>query len=236
MITRSRETAGAALDKALAHEPIGTAQDMIVNKLRQAIVNGALRPGQRLSERSITDTMRISKTPVREALTHLEAEGWVQIIPYRGAVVAPLSIAELEDIYVIRIVLEGLGARLAAENIGDDVIGKLDTIVGKMAKAKDDDALMALNRRFHDLFYRQCGRPLLINLISNLQDKSARYRRLLQDLPATDKRIVRERRAVLRACERASPAAVEKLVTDNLTANLERLRRYIAAAKSDGES
>jgi DNA-binding GntR family transcriptional regulator len=235
-MTRSQTAAGLALSEALAGEPISTMQDMIVSKLRDAIVSGALQPGQRLSERSITDKLHISKTPVREALTHLEAEGWVHIVPYRGAVVAPLSIAELEDIYVIRIALEGAAARLAAQNIDASVREKLEGIVAKMVKTKSDDTLMSLNREFHDIFYRQCKRPLLSSLISKFQDKSARYRRLLQGMPNVPTRIVRERRAVLRACERETPAAVERLVAENLRGNLERLREFLAEAKPDGET
>src|SRR5262245_60985835 len=113
----SRAQRSAHAGTVLVHEPISTMQDVIVAKLRSAIMNGELQPGERISERSITEKMGISKTPVREALTHLEAEGWVQIFPYRGAVVAPLSVAELEDIYIIRIEIEGAAARLAAKNI-----------------------------------------------------------------------------------------------------------------------
>lgn len=226
-MARSRLQKTNAGGAVLLQEPISTMQDMIVAKLRDAIMKGALQPGERISERSITEKMGISKTPVREALTHLEAEGWVQIFPYRGAVVSPLSVAELEDIYVIRIALEGTAARLAARNIDAATMRTLGDIVTRMAKTRGDDELMALNRRFHDLFFQQSGRPLLCNLIGTYQDKSVRYRRLLQGLTNSKRRIAAERRALLRACGKEPPGVIERMVQDNLNRNLQTLRGLI---------
>jgi DNA-binding GntR family transcriptional regulator len=233
MVTSVRSAVAVDGDAVLSRSPFSTMQDMIVNKLREAILKGHLKPGERIFERSITEQMGLSKTPVREALTHLEAEGWVQIIPYRGAVVAPLSVEELEDIYVIRISIEGTGARLAARNITAETLKELNDLVAQMVKTRDEESLMALNRHFHEVFYRQCGRKLLSNLISQFQDKSVRYRRLLQGFSGTRRRIITERRALLSACAQHSPSMVERLVQQNLSSNLERLRGYIADLKGN---
>jgi DNA-binding GntR family transcriptional regulator len=237
MMAQSRSGVIASAGDLLAREPISTMQDMIVSKLRDAILKGQLKPGERISERSITEKMGLSKTPVREALTHLEAEGWVQIFPYRGAVVAPLSVAELEDIYLIRIAIEGTGARFAAKNIGAKTLKELSELVTRMSKTEDDETLMAFNRQFHEVFYQQCGRTLLSSLISQFQDKSVRYRRVLQGFSDMRRRIIAERRALLRACAQDSPSVVERLVQQNLSNNLERLREFIVTQKGgDGSA
>ncbi len=94
--------------------------------IRSAIVEGRYRPGQRLIEQRIAEEFSLSRTPVREALRRLEAEGLVHSEPNRGAVVRALSLEDVADLYGLRARLEAYAAELAAERIQDDELARLD--------------------------------------------------------------------------------------------------------------
>ena len=91
----------------------------VLDGLRRAIIDGRLAPGARLTERELTEMMGVSRTVIREALRQLETEGLIANVPNKGPVVRALSLAEARDLYMIRAVLEGLGARLFVTNADD---------------------------------------------------------------------------------------------------------------------
>src|SRR3984893_1597927 len=97
----------------------------VLDELRQSIIAGRLRPGARLIERELIAMMGVSRTVIREALRQLEAEGLVDVVPNRGAIVRELTIAEARDLYAIRALLEGLAARMFVEKAGAQAIAAL---------------------------------------------------------------------------------------------------------------
>lgn len=94
--------------------------------IRRAILDGTLRPGQRLTEEGLAHDLEISRTPVREALRVLQAEGLIESAPYQGSTVRAYTIHDLDDIYQLRALLEGHAARRAAQRITDDDVTKLE--------------------------------------------------------------------------------------------------------------
>src|SRR5690606_16334171 len=102
--------------------------------LRRAILEGQLQPGERLWEERLAEQYRLSRTPVREVLTRLEVEGLVEQAPHRGCSVRSFSPAELQDIYDMRVLLEGYAARRAALNLSDDQLAELDRLNEQMAE------------------------------------------------------------------------------------------------------
>lgn len=152
-----------------------TREEFVAQKLREAILLGQLKPGDRLDQNEIAIMFGVSRSPVREALRTLAAESVVDVYPHRGAVVAELSANELEEIFSIRSVLEGMAARLAALSItGDDVAG-LETILEDLDQTDDLDRWLALNRRFHHSLYRTAGWLRLLSIVDNLRDTTAPY-------------------------------------------------------------
>lgn len=108
------------------HPPLNrSAGDAAVDLIRQAILDGRLRPGQRLTEEGLAGELRISRTPVREALRVLQADGLVAWAPYQGSTVRTYDIADLDDMYQMRALLEGNAARRAAQRITRDDVKKL---------------------------------------------------------------------------------------------------------------
>src|SRR5438874_11414386 len=109
------------------HRPL---RDKVVDELRRRIIDGVYEPGDRLTEERLADDFGVSRNPVREAIRVLEAEGFLRAQPRRGDVVAQMSVQDVEDLFDVRMSLEELAARLAAQRRGPDdseVLNKLLT-------------------------------------------------------------------------------------------------------------
>lgn len=102
-----------------------SASEAAANLIRRAILDGTLRPGQRLTEEALARDLRISRTPVREALRVLQAEGLVESTPYQGSTVRTYALDDLDDMYQLRALLEGYAARRAALRIDEDGLERL---------------------------------------------------------------------------------------------------------------
>lgn len=152
-----------------------TREEFVTDRLREAILRGHLKPGQHLDQNEIAEALNVSRSPVRDALRTLAVEGLVEVYPHRGAVVAELSTDELEEIYFIRGVLEGMAARLAAPSMDDARIATLQTILEEMEATSDLDRWIELNHRFHHTIYQAANRPRLLSIIENLRNTSAPY-------------------------------------------------------------
>lgn len=127
-------------------------RDQVLHALRQAVVDGTYLPGQRLTEDRLAEDFGVSRNPIREALRVVEAEGFVVILPRRGAVVASPTREGLADIFAVRARLEPLAARLAAERATPaDVVG-LRAVLDRARQATEDGdfpAVADLNSQFH---------------------------------------------------------------------------------------
>lgn len=141
--------------------------------LRDAILAGTLQPGEWLRQESLADELDVSQTTVRDALNRLIGEGLAVRIPYRGVRVVALSPEDLQDIYAMRALLEGLAAEAAAERITDDELEEMrallpDTVVGadpeSVTRARD------ANREFHTIFIEASRRRFLIRILHRIWD------------------------------------------------------------------
>lgn len=103
-------------------------REVIFDTLREAIIAGELKPGERLMEVKLAEKMGVSRTPVREAIRKLELEGLVEMLPRKGAHVAELSVKDIMDVLEVRATLDGLATALAAERITDEEIKKLEHV------------------------------------------------------------------------------------------------------------
>lgn len=122
--------------------------------IRSAIVEGRLEPGQRLKEEELARELGISRTPVREALLVLQTEGLIDSAPNRGASVRAYEAADLDDLYLLRALLESFAARLAATRITDDEVAELRASNERFVALRVRDDIVELvreNVRFHDI-------------------------------------------------------------------------------------
>ncbi|HWI14173.1 MAG TPA: GntR family transcriptional regulator, partial [Burkholderiales bacterium] len=140
---------------AQSDEPPGSRSDLVYRKLRQAIENGQLKPGQRVMEVEVAEWLKVSRTPVREGLRRLEAEGMLALEPRIGLVVGSISRQAMLELYVMREVLEGTAARLCARHASDAEVLELAELVAQEERLQRNyEALAKLNRQFHDAIHR----------------------------------------------------------------------------------
>jgi DNA-binding GntR family transcriptional regulator len=168
--TRARLDSIVAAASAHSH----TAHEVVLVAMREAILTGVLPPGMRLRQEKIADLFGTSRIPVREALRALEYEGLVTSATYRGFTVTQLDADDIEEVYDLRIVLEGHAVRLAVPLMTDDDLRALETLYAAMVDAESGDAKLAARERFYIKLYSMTGRPRLVGLIARLRQEIAR--------------------------------------------------------------
>ncbi len=154
-------------------------RDMVFDVLMNAIMQGQLSPGERLLEVQLADEMGVSRTPVREAIRRLELEGFVVMVPRKGAYVAGLSVDDVESVYEIRTALETLAVRLAAQRMEADDYRQLDELAEQMKatwQERNVDQWVTLDARFHELLYTFSRNERLVQMMSNIMEQLSRYR------------------------------------------------------------
>lgn len=154
-------------------------REVIFISLREAIIIGELRPGERLMEVQLAEKMGVSRTPVREAIRKLELEGLVDMIPRKGAHVAELSVKDIMDVLEVRASLDGLATALAAERITDDELKELNHINGQFSSYIEKENLNGSVKKdveFHDIIYKASRNDKLIAILSNLREQVQRFR------------------------------------------------------------
>lgn len=196
-----------------------TREEFVADKLREAILRGYLKPGERLDENELAGLLNVSRSPVRHALRTLAAEGLVEVYPHRGAMVTELLPEELEEIYLIRGILEGIAARLAAPKMDADRIATLRTILEELNKTKDLDRWLELNFRFHETIYVAANRPRLLSIIENLRNTAAPYIRQLIASPEHRQETRRSHQRIFEACEKRDGVLAQKETQKHLKAS-----------------
>lgn len=154
-------------------------RDVVFNTLRQEILMGKIKPGERLREIQLADKMGVSRTPVREAIRMLELEGLVKMVPRRGAEVANITEKDLQDAFEVRNALEKLAIELACERMTAEQIARLkaNSVEFEKASQKNDaEKLAGIDEEFHDIIFEATNNPRLIQLLNNLRQQFYRYR------------------------------------------------------------
>lgn len=171
--------ASAATDVAEVDGAAATLHEIVVTQLRAIFLEGELPAGGRIPEAELCARFGISRTPLREALKVMAAEGFVTLRPNRGAVVAPVDVEALGPIFETKGALERLIGLLAGERANDRDIRELDALHADLgaALARDDHAAYTrLNYAFHERLARAAGNPILAQAYEALQHKIWRYR------------------------------------------------------------
>ena len=159
----------------LGSPAIRTAHRTVTDRLRQAIVTGELPAGTRLIQADLAQSLEVSVTPVREALRDLAGEALVDFDAFRGAVVHPATVEELDEVYELRQILVPIAIRASVERISDVDIERAAQLAAAMKAEKDPAEWVHLNREFHCLLDEAAGRPKLQEILGRLADLSALY-------------------------------------------------------------
>ena len=218
-------------------------RQQVLEALRRAIVSGRLAPGQRLTERALIEMMGVSRTVIREALRQIEAEGLIEIIPNKGPVVRELSAEEAKDLYRIRAVLEGLAARLFAENASDAMVRELQVALEEVVLAyhgTDGEQALDAKSKFYDLLYDGGASETLASMLGTVHARIWRWRAVgLTHPKRAAKRLhesVRNLRAMVAAIRRKDGDAAERIARDEVSKAAEEVMRLIAEETEAGLS
>jgi DNA-binding GntR family transcriptional regulator len=158
------------------YKPLG---EIVFDYLKNAIISGELKPGERLMEINIAQQLGVSRTPVREAIRKLEKEQFIEMIPRKGAYVASTTLKDMMDVLEVRRVIEGFASELAAERMSDEALASLHRTHKGFIKALDDndrEAMVALDNEFHDLILSASDNLKLIEIQKSLSEQILRYR------------------------------------------------------------
>lgn len=154
-------------------------RDVVFHTLREAILKGELKPGERLMELQLAAKLGVSRTPIREAIRMLEQEGLAVTIPRKGAEVAKMTEKDMEDVLQIRDALDELAASIACEQITKEELDDLKSTMHAFEESTQTGDLKRIAEadvRFHDIIYKATGNPKLENMLSNLREQMYRYR------------------------------------------------------------
>ncbi len=154
-------------------------RDVVFNNIRQAILRGELKPGERLMEIALANQLGVSRTPVREAIRMLELEGLVIMVPRRGAQVAQITEQDLNDVLEVRLGLEELAVRIACERMTEEELAALfDAVKDFERKIQGEDlsALAEADVKMHEIIYNGTHNQRLVQIISNIREQMYRYR------------------------------------------------------------
>lgn len=205
-------------------------RDVVFNTLRQAILTGELKPGERLMEIHLADRLGVSRTPIREAIRKLELEGLVTMIPRKGAQVAKITEKNLKDVLEVRRALDVLTVKLACDRMDEET--KMELLkacdeFAKVVKKNNTKEITEADVCFHDIILKSTGNDRLLQLVNNLAEQMYRYRLEYIKDSAYHDRLVKEHEAIYQAIidgdkEKAAKAAVlhidnqEKTIIEHL--------------------
>ncbi|MDA8413989.1 MAG: GntR family transcriptional regulator [Desulfobacteraceae bacterium] len=195
-----------------------TLREKILEHIRDAIISGTLKAGSRVSEPELADRYGISRTPIREAFRQLESEGYLTVIPRRGAVVSEFSQKDVEDFYAIKSILEGYAARQACNRLTDKELDKLQANNDKLSELADHNDIKTffkIHNDFHDMFIKAADNERLRELITSVVTRFQRLRFMSLSLPGRMKIAVQEHEKIIDAFRRKDAEAAELLVRKN---------------------
>ncbi|MCC3720098.1 MAG: GntR family transcriptional regulator [Rouxiella badensis] len=180
--------------------------DLVAASLRKMINSGELAEGARLVERDLASQFDVSRIPLREAIQQLVREGIVETQRNRGAVVKTLTAEDVNEIYSLRVLVEGDAIYQSVANMDAEVLARAELTHRLLEKATTPQKQGELNREFHQILYRGCRNARQLRLIAELCAQIERYERLqlrlLEDTPAFQ----HEHNAILQACKNGDPA------------------------------
>jgi len=195
----------------------------ITEDLEDKILEGKLKPGQRLIEAELCKTYGISQTPLREALRILESHGYVTHAPRKGVTVTQINLDDIEEIYRIRANLESLAHYWAVKKFDPDVLAQLKKYQKQMiveVEKNDLKAYFALNLKFHETLINACQNQRLINMIQNFVKQTKRYRTDILKSPERLKRSLETHDKIIRSFEERDAEQAEKIRKESILGNI----------------
>ena len=211
------------LKSTLRIEDVPTVRAIVAQKLREAIMSGNLKPGQRLVERELCEMMGVSRPSIREALRALEADGLVNTVPHRGPVVSTISLEEARQLYAARAVLEGFAGRECARLHDPAVVRRighaLSRLKAALARPKPDMiAILEAKTDFYAALIGGCRNTFIERMLKPLHDRITLLRITSMSQPKRINKSLREVTAIWRAIQSGDADLAERCCVDHVKA------------------
>jgi DNA-binding GntR family transcriptional regulator len=213
----------ALADKAPADKTLGIQRralhDEAAERLRGLVLSGELEPGSRVNELELSERFGISRTPLREAIKVLASEGLLDLLPNRGARVARISVAEIEDMIEVVAGLEATAGELACRHITDPEIDAVQTLHLAMLdawKAEDEPRYFTLNREIHEAIMAASRNATLAGIYANLSSRIQRMRYTAHKTAAQWQRAVDEHEQMIVLLRKRDGSALATLMKEHI--------------------
>lgn len=210
--------------------------DEIRHTLEDEIASGQHAPGTRLEELVLAKRFGVSRTPVREALRILSASGLIELKPRKGAVVAPLSLERLVEMFETMAEMEGVCGALAARRMTPGELTALrhqHFLCGEAAQSGNADYYYAENARFHALIYAGCHNEFLVEEVQRLRRRLQPYRRLQLRLKGRIADSFTEHQAIVEVLEAGDEAAATKLLKAHISIQSHRFADWVSGLNAN---
>ena len=200
--------------------------EQVAERLRTMLVEGLIQPGAKLNERELCEKLRVSRTPLREAIKLLAAEGLVDLLPNRGAVAVKLTEADVMNTFEVLAMLEGMSGELAAQRVTDEEIAEIQALHYEMMACfsrRDLSGYYSLNARIHSAINNAARNPVLINTYRSINARVQSLRFRTNQNETKWQLAMKEHERMLEALAAHDPAALRAV----LVAHLNRKRDTI---------
>lgn len=216
--------------------PFQSAEQYVYFHLRERILSGDLQGGTRINPVEVAASLSVSRMPVREALRRLDAEGLVTIMPNRRAVVTSLTAAEVEELFEIRAVLEGLAVRFAVPEFDRDGLRALELANQSLDQARTDPKVwVQRHAQFHDLIVKVSGRLHLRSMIGRIHSAVQPYLLMYISVYEDTEMVGFEHDNVISVIRTANPAAAEAYMIDHVRSASAGVIKYLARRERERE-
>lgn len=205
-------------------------RDVVFHTLRQAILRGELKPGERLMEIQLANKLGVSRTPIREAIRKLELEGLVLMIPRKGAEVAEITEKSLQDVLEVRKALEELAVKLACDRMTKEQMNRLKDAAKEFEetlKTGDVTEFAEADVRFHDIIFLATDNERLIQLLSNFQEQMYRYRVEYLKRTQYHKKLVAEHEELIKRIENRQKEEAAQILCEHINNQVEAVKDTI---------
>lgn len=208
--------------------------------IRMEIVSRNFPPGMKLSEQLLCSRWKVSRTPIREALRHLESEGFISSSKHKGFIVTSISMHDVEQIYTIMMNLDSLAGKLATPALVNEpeklkILRTCCQGMKELCEKRDIEGYMKTNLEFHSIIFRSSENSWLINILENLHSHTNRFILNALYIPRRIEKSIQEHREILRCIEAGNGKGVEKAIAAHFCKSLKDLRTEIDRINKDGD-
>jgi len=205
-----------------------TLHEEIADNLREMIISGELKEGEKIKEGELCTFMGISKTPLREALRVLSAEGLIRLVPNRGPFVSKPTFDEIREMFDVMSVLEGVCARRVLEKMSNNDLALLEKLHNRLEEnfeRRDQRGYLHYNNQYHSFLQEVAGNKTLNQIVNDLRKKILLYRFQSLNLPGRFESSIQEHRELLEAFRKRDPGKAESLMKNHLKNQCDALEK-----------